>query len=107
MATILPEFERAVAAFEKKADLDEVELADFQLTDLQSLHQAINGIQNQQTKDKKLMYMGRLKPFLDTMKDYGQVLEVFLNTSNFVAFVWVGVVPSSSYYSTLTCDRVL
>jgi hypothetical protein len=107
MATILPEFERAIAAFKKKADLDEAELADFQLTDLQSLHQAINGIQNQQAKDKKLMYMGRLKPFLDTMKDYGQVLEVFLNTSNFVAFIWVRVVPSSSYYSTLTCDRVL
>ena len=107
MATVLPEFERAVAAFKKKADLDEAELADFQLPDLQSLHQAINGIQNQQAKDKKLMYMGRLKPFLDTMKDYGQVLEVFLNTSNFVAFVWVRVVPSSSYYSSLTCARVL
>jgi hypothetical protein len=52
MATILREFERAVAAFKQKADLDEAELADFQLTDLQSLHQAINTIQNQQAKDK-------------------------------------------------------
>ena len=96
MATILPEFERAVAAFKKKVELDEAELADFQLTDLQSLHRTINAIQNQQAKDRKLMYMGRLKPFLDTMRDYGQVLEVFLNTSNFVAFVWVKVIRSSS-----------
>lgn len=107
MATVLPEFERAVTAFKKKANLDEAELADFQLTDLQSLHHAINTIQNQQAKDKKLMYIGRLKPFLDKIKDYGQVLEVFLNTSNFIAFVWIRVLPSSSYYSTLTYNRVL
>jgi hypothetical protein len=101
MATILSDFERAVEAFKKKSDLTEAELADFQLTDLQSLHQAINTIQNQQAKDKSLMYMRRLKPFLDTMEDYGQVLKVFLNASNFIAFVWVRIIPPSSHCNTV------
>jgi hypothetical protein len=89
MATAISDFERAVEAFKENSALNEAELVDFQLTDLQSLQQAINTIQNQQAKNKRLMYMRRLKPFLDTMEDYGQILKVFLNTSNYIAFVWV------------------
>jgi hypothetical protein len=89
MATAISDFERAVEAFKENSALNEAELVDFQLTDLQSLQQAINAIQNQQAKNKKLMYMRRLKPFLDTMEDYGQILKAFLNTSNYIAFVWV------------------
>lgn len=89
MAAIVSDFERAVDVFKRSADLDEAEMADFQLTDLQSLRQAINTIQNDQAKQKKLMYMRRLEPFLKTMEDYGKVLEVFLNVSDFIAFVWV------------------
>ncbi|KAH8789515.1 hypothetical protein F5882DRAFT_354269 [Hyaloscypha sp. PMI_1271] len=88
MATAISDFERAVEAFKENSALNEAELVDFQLTDLPSLQQAINAIQNQQAKNKRLMYMRRLKPFLDTMEDYGQILKAFLNTSNYIAFVW-------------------
>jgi hypothetical protein len=94
MATAISDFERAVEAFKKNSALNEAELVDFQLTDLQSLQQAINAIQNQQAKNKKLMYMRRLKPFLDTMEDYGQILKALLNTSNYIAFVWVRTLAS-------------
>jgi hypothetical protein len=96
MATAISDFERAVEAFKKSADLKEAELAEFQLTDLNSLQRAINTIQNQQAKNKKLMYMKRLKPSLDTMEDYGQILKIFLNTSNYIAFVWVRLVVALS-----------
>ena len=91
---MISDFERAVEAFKKSSDLNDAELADFELTDLQSLQQAINTIQTQQEKNKKLMYMKRLKPFLDAMEDYGQILKVFLNVSNYIAFVWVGTLLS-------------
>ena len=89
MAATLSEFQKAVDAFKINTALDETELADFQHTDLHSLRQAINTIQNEQAKNKKLMYMKRLEPFLKSMEDYGRVLEVFLNVSDFIAFVWV------------------
>lgn len=89
MAATRSDFERAVDAFRKNADLDEAEMADFELTDLQALRQTINTIQNKQAQNKRLMYMKRLEPFLKTMEDYGKVLEVFLNVSDFIAFVWV------------------
>jgi hypothetical protein len=89
MAATRLDFERSVDAFRKGADLDEAELADFQITDLQGLLRSINEIQNDQAKNKKLMYMKRLEPFLKTMEEYGKVLEVFLNVSDFIAFIWV------------------
>jgi len=89
MAATISHFQAAVDAFRKGADLDEAEVAEFQLTDLASLNLAINDIQNKQFQNKKLMYMRRLEPFLKTMQDYGQILEVFLNVSDFIAFVWV------------------
>jgi hypothetical protein len=101
MAAALSDFERAVNSFKKNADLNEAELAAFQLTDLQSLRQEINRIQTKQEKSKKLMYMRRLEPFLKTMDGYGKVLEVFLNSSDFIAFVWVRYLVRLSYCNNL------
>ena len=93
MAATRSDFERAVDAFRKSADLGEAEMADFELTSLQALQQAISTIQNSQARNKKLMYMRRLEPFLKTMEDYGKVLEVFLNVSKFISFIWVMIGP--------------
>lgn len=108
MAAIRSDFERAVDAFRKSADLDEAEMADFELTDLQALLQAINSIQNKQAQNRRLMYMKRLEPFLKTMEDYGKILEVFLSTSIFIAFVWV-VIKSVilAFMTLLTFIRAL
>ena len=101
MAATRSDFERAVDAFRKTADLDEAEMADFELTDLQALRQAINTIQNKQARNKRLMYMRRLEPFLKTMEDYSKVLELFLNVSNFIAFVWVMIKSLLQTFTTL------
>jgi hypothetical protein len=42
------------------------------------------------------------------MEDYGQVLEVFLNVSDFIAFVWVRAVARTELqHHILTDSRVL
>lgn len=89
MAATRSYFDKALDTFRKGADLAETELADFEITDLQTLRQTIGDIQNKQAQIKKLMYMKRLDPFLKSMEDYGKVLEIFLNVSDFIAFVWV------------------
>lgn len=62
---------------------------DFRFTKLDDLHTAITEIQSKQASEKKMRNLTRLRSFIDAMKDYGKVIEVFLNTSAFVAFVWV------------------
>jgi hypothetical protein len=102
MAATKSDFERAVENFRKSSDLDEAELADFEITDLNALLQAINTIQNRQAQNKKLMYMKRLEPFLKTMEEYGKVLEVFLNVSDFIAFVWVTIIQRFIFEGALS-----
>ena len=86
-------FEKSINAFKAKAGLNPDELKDFQLTSLDDLKVQISIIQNDQRKSKKLMYLKRLGPFLDTMEQYGKIVEVFLNIHEAVAFVWVRAEP--------------
>jgi hypothetical protein len=99
------DFERALDDFRKTAGLDEGEMADFEITDLQALQQTIINIQNKQAQNKKLMYMKRLEPFLKSMAEYGQVIEVFLNVSDIIAFVWVNIVTLRLLRNVLTSTR--
>ncbi|KAF2800245.1 hypothetical protein K505DRAFT_229197 [Melanomma pulvis-pyrius CBS 109.77] len=82
-------FEKAVDAFKKNAGLSQAEMADFQMTSLHGLKVQIAIIQKDQQKSRKMLFLKRLSPFLDAIEQYGKVLEVFLNTSNFVAYIWV------------------
>ncbi|KAI2477453.1 Goodbye domain containing protein [Pyrenophora tritici-repentis] len=81
-------FERALEEFKKSAGLKQHEITNFQLTSLDDLRCKISDIQNEQRKTKKLVYLKRLGPFLETMEQYGTIIEVFLNISDFVAFIW-------------------
>ena len=83
------EFLQAIADFKTNSNLSPKELQDFQLTKLSDLEAAMSQLQQRQSQTKRLRYMKRMEPFLETMKDYGKVVEVFLNTSNILAFVWV------------------
>jgi hypothetical protein len=89
-------FERSINVFKTKAGLTPDELRDFQLTTLDDLRVQMSIIQNDQRKSKKLQYLKRLGPFLDTMEQYGKIVEVFLNLHEVVAFVWVCVIGTSS-----------
>lgn len=80
-------FETALSDF--KTSLTPEENEDFKMTDLAALKQVLSKIQKDQENRRSMMYMKRLEPFLNAMETYGKVIEVFLNTSNILAFIWV------------------
>jgi cell fate (sporulation/competence/biofilm development) regulator YlbF (YheA/YmcA/DUF963 family) len=45
-------------------------------------------IQAKQSAKKEMMNFTRIQSFLEAMKQFGAVVEVFLNTTEFLAFVW-------------------
>ena len=69
--------------------LTTAEHQDFQFASLGDLHRAIEDIQQQQVKNKKLQCFVKIKPFLESMAQYGKIIEVFVNVTNLLAFVWV------------------
>ncbi|XDG08069.1 hypothetical protein ABKA04_007684 [Annulohypoxylon sp. FPYF3050] len=85
---ILGEFEQVVRDFKLNANLTQNELQDFQFTKLEDVQKAMVDLQKKQSEDKRLRYMKRLEPFLETMSEYGKVIEVFVNASEILAFVW-------------------
>ncbi|KAF8441250.1 hypothetical protein BGX38DRAFT_1134072 [Terfezia claveryi] len=68
--------------------LDPTEKQEFQWTSLDDLYRTIDKIQQEQVKKRHLQYLNRIKPFIECMLQYGQVIEVFLNTSKLLAFIW-------------------
>lgn len=82
-------FQKSLDAFKINAGLSQAEITDFQMTSLNDLKLQISVIQNDQRKSKKMLYLRRLGPFLDAMEQYGRIIEVFLNVSDIVAFIWV------------------
>jgi len=61
----------------------------FQGTTLAHVEAKIKDIQNKYGPEKKLRSMKRLSHFLEVMSQLEQVVKVFLNTHEIVAFVWV------------------
>jgi hypothetical protein len=72
-----------------KIGLSDHEKEDFELTTLDEVHDAIDSIQRVHGSQRKMQNMARLQGFLEGMEQYGNLIEVFLNVSMFVAFVWV------------------
>ena len=72
-----------------RRDLTTAERAEFQFVTIDDLRNAMEAIQEDQVKKRKLQHLSRIKPFIDSMEEYGKVIEVFLNTSNVLAYVWV------------------
>jgi hypothetical protein len=79
-------FEVILADFKKNLTPGEVQ--DFQFVTLNDVRETAHRIQKDQENLKKLMNMARLESFLEAMKQFGKVIEVFGNSSIFVAFVW-------------------
>jgi len=80
-------FEDALRDFKK--GLSKKELAQFQWVDFKDVEETIKDIERDQKMKKKMQNLARIKPFLEGMKQYGKIIEVFLNTSNIIAFIWV------------------
>lgn len=80
-------FEQALDDF--KMDLKEKERRNFCATTLSDLTKEIEKLQASQHAGRRGKNAARLKPFLEAMDQLGKVIEVFTNTSEMVAFVWV------------------
>jgi hypothetical protein len=74
-----------------KIGLSEREKEDFELTSLDEVHNVILEIQKKHASERRMQNMNRLESFVEGMEQYGSVIEVFLNTSSFIAFVWVSL----------------
>jgi hypothetical protein len=81
-----PVFAQSLREFKSK--LSPAEQMTFQLTTFEDLQKTILEIQERHASVRKIRNLNRLKSFLEAMKQYGDIIEVFLNTSEFVAFVW-------------------
>jgi hypothetical protein len=80
-------FHRSLDRF--KIGLSDREMEDFELTSLDEVHNVVLEIQKEHASERRMQNMTRIESFLEGMEQYGSVVEVFLNTSSFLAFVWV------------------
>jgi hypothetical protein len=86
MAPSQDSFREILSGFKKRLTQDE--LHDFQFATLEDVRLEMARIQDAQASRKEMMNMPRIQSFLEAMDQFGKVIEVFLNTSEFVAFVW-------------------
>ncbi|KAI3572907.1 hypothetical protein IWW34DRAFT_636599 [Fusarium oxysporum f. sp. albedinis] len=95
------ELRRVVENLKTEAELTAEELQYFQFSSLNDVLSILRTIQDKQAKTKRLTFLRRIDPFLKTMTEYGKVVEVFLNVSEFLAFIWVTSNLSDAFDSLL------
>ncbi|KAF2128362.1 C2H2 domain-containing protein [Dothidotthia symphoricarpi CBS 119687] len=87
--TLPPPGEAFKTALKKfRARLTGKDLAAFQITTYDDLCREIVRIQNEQDTRREMMNLARMQSCLEAMNQFGKVIEVFLNVSTAVAFVW-------------------
>ena len=71
-----------------KAPLSSQDRDRFQYTTLEDLQREVLKIQAKQAAKFESMNLRRVQAFLEAFGQFGEVIEVFLNSSEFVGFVW-------------------
>lgn len=79
-------FEEALSRFQKR--LKPREAKEFENMTSTKLEQAMSKIQKEQADKYQAMNMPRMLRFVEAFKQFGELIEVFLNSSNYVAAVW-------------------
>jgi hypothetical protein len=80
-------FQRAVDKFNKSLTVKQRQ--EFSVCSLEDVRQTIVTIQEKQGSQKKMRNMARIQAFLEAMEQYGKVVEVFLNCTPFLGYIWV------------------
>lgn len=80
----------ASAQNEFRKGLKDAELYDLtQLNTAADVYAAAEGIQRKQAKTKSLRALERIKPFIDGMKSYSAVIEVFVQVKpDIMGLIW-------------------
>ena len=86
MSSIDNNFQQALVNFSKR--LTKQELEDFKFSSLRDVLDVVEDIQAEQGRRKEMMNLTRIRRFLEAMDQYGKVIEVFLNASSMLCFVW-------------------
>ncbi len=96
-------FQKALTRF--KNTLDPSLVNEFSVCNLRDVRDVCQDIQNTHGREGRLRYMERIKAFIEAMEQFGKVIELFVNVSEIVCFIWV----SESFYfhhqRLLTFDR--
>ncbi|KAG4435756.1 hypothetical protein IFR05_008770 [Cadophora sp. M221] len=96
-------FEKAVERF--RGGLTKSQQEQFTGCKKQDVEKIIQDIQSRHGAQKRLKSMRRVSKFIEAMSQLGQVVEVFLNVHNSVAFVWGPIkfilVAASTWVETL------
>jgi hypothetical protein len=86
MAAIDESFKQVLEDFKKR--LKPEEEAKFAITTIFDLKEAAQNLEEKQRRSKTAQNLKRIDPFLQAMAQFTDVIEVFLNTSSIVCFVW-------------------
>jgi hypothetical protein len=86
MATLQDGFKQVLEDFKKR--LKPEEEAKFAVTSFNDLQVAVKDLQERQRKTKTAQNLRRIEPFLQAMTQYQGIIEVFLNTSSLLCFIW-------------------
>ncbi|TVY78217.1 C2H2 finger domain transcription factor crzA [Lachnellula suecica] len=86
MATAQSAFDDVLSKF--KSRLSKKELDDFKFSSLDDVRVSVVAIQEEQGRRRTMMNLTRIQAFLEAMDQYGKVIEVFLNASSVLCFVW-------------------
>lgn len=71
-----------------RARLTGPQLQQIPHTTFENLQQEIRLIQEVQENERKMMNLSRIQSFLEAMHNFGKVIEVFLNVTDALAFIW-------------------
>ncbi|XTI89154.1 hypothetical protein V2W45_1469393 [Cenococcum geophilum] len=93
------EFTRTLRDFEK--NLTDEQRDDFKFSTLDDLRATISTIQSKQGSERNMRNFTRMRAFLEAIEQYGKVIEVFANSSIFVAFIWVASAYSEAFDALL------
>ncbi|KAF1974533.1 C2H2 domain-containing protein, partial [Bimuria novae-zelandiae CBS 107.79] len=76
------------AVLKFKARLSGTELTNFKDTTYETLCDELMRLQYEQEHTKTMANLGRIQSFLEAMHQFSKTIEIFLNVSDVVAFVW-------------------
>jgi hypothetical protein len=80
-------FQRAVDKFTKSLTVKQRQ--EFAVCSLDDVRQTVVTVQEKRGSQKNMRNMARLQAFLEAMEQYGKVVEVFLNCTPFLGYIWV------------------
>ncbi|KAF4311887.1 zinc finger protein [Botryosphaeria dothidea] len=81
-----PRFQKCLDDFKKNLSSEQEET--FKFTTLEELKRLVHEIQEEQNKSRRMNNLKRLAPFIEAMEQFDQVVQVFLNAADMLAFIW-------------------